>query len=114
MPLQLKGVVKDVITIDGYTFEVKGLSRREVYEFSRKARAISSQTNQNIDKKTSTTDNVNIDKAEEFEEWLINKAISDEKGRELVLSLPRAEFDEVFNFILNLSGLEVTKQAKNS
>jgi len=104
MPLELKGIVKDTITIDGYTFEVKGLSRKDVYEFSRKARAISNQN----------TNEVDTEKAEEFEEWLINKAISDEKGRELVLSLPRAEFDKVFNFILKLSGLEVTSEAKNS
>ena len=104
MPLELKGIVKDEITIDGYTFEVKGLSRKDVYEFSRKAKTISGQNANDVD----------VDKAEEFEEWLINKTISDEKGRELVLSLPRAEFDKVFNFILKLSGLEVASEAKNS
>jgi len=104
MPLKLQGVLSDKITINDYTFEVKGLSRLKAYEYLKKVQEMKLQSG----------DNVNVDTVCELENWLVDQAISDEKGRQLVKDLPRNEFDQVINLIFKLSGLELTPESKNS
>ena len=106
MPLKLKGgSVKDIIQIGDYSFEVRGLTRSEVYEFLNLVKG-------NQDALTSET--LDPELQEKLEDFVIDHAVQDEIGKKLIKELPINEFRQVFDHIMKLSGLGTTSESKKS
>jgi len=93
---------KAEIEIDGYTFEVYGLSRQDALEFTTKALEIAKIEDLEEKEKAS----------KELDEMLLRLAIPDEKGRELVNKASLKVYRQIVDIIMELSGLtgEVEKK----
>jgi len=92
--LVFNSVDKAKVTIDGYTFEVRGLTREEAYEFLRKQKELDDMDSEE-----------KIEAVKEFEKDLLNTCIEDEKAVPIVLNSSVKTYSAILELIMELSGL---------
>ncbi len=99
--LVLNSIDKGIIEIDGYEFEVRGLTREEALNFRSSVAKLEKLPEEEQEKALA-----------EIEQMLLNTCIKDKKGIELILKSSAKTYRAVLDYILNLSGLG-EQEAKN-
>lgn len=91
------------VEIDGYIFEIKGLSRQEALNFVSEVAEL--DTIQDLKEKEN--------RARELDEKLFGLTIEDEKARDLILNKVSLKvYREIVNIIMELSGLGAETEKK--
>jgi len=90
------------VEIDGYTFEVRGLSRKDALEFSSKALELARIEDPEERDKLS----------KEIDDMLLKLAVPDKKARDLINKSSLKVYRKIVEIVMELSGLteEVEKK----